>query len=175
METWTGKEGTIGLAELKKFCSKINCKVNNSTLRDKFTKYDSLSTGEIGFDDFCSILQELLIQGNKMMYQDTFCNYCKDGKRVSLAEFTQFLNSEQNESIDNPSAAEKMRNFLQDPARDVEEPYFTLSEFLDWLFSKDNEVFDYDFESKVNQDMTRPLCHYWVSSSHNTYLTGNCD
>ena len=69
--------------------------------------------------------------------------------------------------------AERMRNFLQDPARDVEEPYFTLSEFLDWLFSKENEVFDVATQNSVNQDMSRPLCHYWISSSHNTYLTGD--
>ena len=67
----TGKEGTIGLAELKKFCSKINCKVSNSVLREKFTKYDAPNTGEIGFDDFCNILQELLL-GNKSLYLETF-------------------------------------------------------------------------------------------------------
>jgi len=77
METWTGKEGTIGLAELKKFCSKINCKVSNSVLREKFTKYDAPNTGEIGFDDFCNILQELLL-GNKSLYLETFGRHCRE-------------------------------------------------------------------------------------------------
>ncbi len=172
MESWTGKEGTIGLAELKKFCSKINCKVNNSSLRDKFTKYDKLNTGEIGFDDFCNILQELML-GNKSLYQSTFSRYCEDGKRVTLNEFAEFLSQEQQESISVTDTAEKMRHFLQDPARDVEEPYFTLSEFLDYLFSKENQAFDNEGQGKVNQDMTRPLSHYWISSSHNTYLTGD--
>ena len=39
----------------------------------------------------------------------------------------QFLQEEQDEVIEASEAAERMRNFLQDPARDVEEPYFTLS------------------------------------------------
>ena len=99
--------------------------------------------------------------------------HCRDGKRVTLSEFTDFLREEQLEVAEASLVAERMRNFLQDPARDVEEPYFTLSEFLDWLFSKDNEVFDVAYQNSVNQDMSRPLCHYWISSSHNTYLTGD--
>ena len=173
MTALTGKENTIGLTELKKFCAKVNCKVSNGVLREKFAKYDTLNTGEIGFDDFCNILQELLL-GNKNIFKETFGRFCgSDGKRVSLQEYTRFLQEEQNEVISASEAAERMRNFLQDPARDVKEPYFTLSEFLDWLFSKENEVFDRAGHSDVTQDMTRPLSHYWISSSHNTYLTGD--
>ena len=173
MESWTGKEGTIGLGELKKFCSKINCKISNSVLREKFTKYDKPNTGEIGFDDFCSILQELLL-GNKALFKETFNNYCHDGKRVTLSEFTKFLNEEQGELIQPSEAAKRVKNFLQDPARDIEEPYFTLSEFLDYLFSKENELFDNEKHGqKVAQDMSKPISHYWISSSHNTYLTGD--
>ena len=37
---------------------------------------------------------------------------------------------------------ERMRHFLQDSSRDVQEPYFTVSEFIDWIFSTENQVFD---------------------------------
>ena len=173
MEALTGKEGTIGLAELKKFSSKVNCKVSNAVLREKFAKYDTLNTGEICFDDFRNILQELLVN-NKGIFKETFGRFCGDAQRVLLPDFTQFLREEQGEvGIEAGEAAERMRNFLQDPKRDVEEPYFTLSEFLDWLFSKENELLDRAGHQAVTQDMTRPLSHYWISSSHNTYLTGD--
>ena len=53
-----GKEGVITFNELKKFMQKVNCRVSNTALRDKFKKYDVKQTGDIFFDDFCSIFQE---------------------------------------------------------------------------------------------------------------------
>ena len=85
MTALTGKENTIGLAELKKFCAKVNCKVSNTVLREKFAKYDTLNTGEIGFDDFCNILQELLL-GNKNIFKETFGRFCgSEGKLFYLS------------------------------------------------------------------------------------------
>ena len=177
METQTGKEGVLGLQDLKKYMQKVNHKIPTSTLREKFTKYDKNYVNEIGFDDFCSILQEVLF--HRPLFKDLFTEYTSDGKRVSLHDFQKFLAKEQGElsNVKDPSiiksAAEKMRDFLQDPSRDVEEPYFTVHEFFDWLFCKENQLFDAAAHNKVNQDMTRPLSHYWISSSHNTYLTGD--
>lgn len=58
---------------------------------------------------------------------------------------------------------------MQDPQRDIQEPYFTFSEFIDFLFSKQNDIWNQKF-NQVTQDMTRPLAHYWIASSHNTYV-----
>lgn len=170
MET-PGKEGTIGLSDLKKFMQKVNYKVTTSSLKEKFAKYDTNSTGEIGFDDFCSILQCLLF--HRTLFKDTFGLYSKDAKRVTLTEFCSFLLQKQDNDKKKIEAAEVMRSFLQDSSRDVEEPYFTISEFLDWLFSRNNQLFDFETHGHVSQDMTRPMGHYWISSSHNSYLTGD--
>ncbi len=41
------------------------------------------------------------------------------------------------------------------------------------MFSDLQEVWDSRCRSVVYQDMTQPLSHYYMASSHNTYLTGN--
>jgi phosphatidylinositol phospholipase C gamma-1 len=143
MET-PGKEGVIGLQELKKFMQKVNCKITTNILKEKFSKYDIGSTGDIGFDDFCSVIQELNFP--RQLFRDVFTSLSVDSKRVTITDFQQFLEKEQGESFESDDAkksiAERMRHFLQDSSRDVQEPYFTVSEFIDWLFSRENQVFD---------------------------------
>ena len=41
-----------------------------------------------------------------------------------------------------------------------------------FLRSKDNSAIDPEHET-VYQDMTQPLSHYFINSSHNTYLEGD--
>lgn len=98
--------------------------------------------------------------------------YSKDGEKVTLQEFQSFLGQEQNEEHDEKFVTSFIREFVQDTQREVQEPYLTISEFVDYLFSKQNELWNGACD-KVYQDMTRPLSNYWISSSHNTYLTGD--
>ena len=59
-----GREGTIGLPELKKFTQKISYKITTNALKERFSKFDRNGSGEISFDDFSNLLQELLFDKN---------------------------------------------------------------------------------------------------------------
>ena len=48
----------------------------------------------------------------------------------------------------------------------------TFEGFLRYMESKDCCVFD-QAHTSVYQDMDQPLSNYFISSSHNTYLTGD--
>ncbi len=53
-----------------------------------------------------------------------------------------------------------------------EKPHLTFSDFLNYLYSPQNDVLDPKVH-QVNMDqMNEPLSHYFINSSHNSYLTG---
>ena len=74
------------------------------------------------------------------MFSSNFSQYSSDGRRVTVQEFQTFLSREQGitESLD--SVATIMREFLVDPSRNTQVPYFHVSEFVDWLFSARNTL-----------------------------------
>uniref|UniRef100_A0A3P8S9X8 Phosphoinositide phospholipase C n=1 Tax=Amphiprion percula TaxID=161767 RepID=A0A3P8S9X8_AMPPE len=98
-----------------------------------------------------------------------------EASAVLLHDFQRFLIYNQKElwANDLNQVRELMTTFIDDTMRKTNDPEFTVSEFLGFLFSKENSVWDEKFSEISNLDMNNPLSHYWISSSHNTYLTGD--
>jgi hypothetical protein len=46
--------------------------------------------------------------------------------------------------------------------------YLDSNEFSLYLFSHVNSIINYNYVDTIHQDMKRPLCNYWIASSHNT-------
>ncbi|XP_075990580.1 small wing phospholipase C gamma 1 isoform X3 [Anticarsia gemmatalis] len=183
IERWLRKEfyaienvnENITLKEVKSFLPKINCKISTSKLRDLFQDVDKAKRGEIGFDDFALLYQRIIFDENNVHeIFDKYSLYCKNGATITLREFQSFLRIEQHDKLgdDEAKASQFIRDYLRDPVRDIYEPYFNLNEFIEMLFSKQNTIWDSKHDA-VTQDMKKPLSHYWISSSHNTYLTGD--
>ncbi|GFS27424.1 1-phosphatidylinositol 4,5-bisphosphate phosphodiesterase 1 [Elysia marginata] len=95
-----------------------------------------------------------------------------DGNRqLPLAQFDKFLRTEQKES-DTSDIGSRICSCL--PTETVSGIDFNLShrQFEDYLFSPYNSIIN-PIEASVHHNMDHPLCHYWIASSHNTYLTGH--
>ncbi|XP_018494683.1 1-phosphatidylinositol 4,5-bisphosphate phosphodiesterase gamma-1 [Galendromus occidentalis] len=179
VERWLRKEfytmvntrDTICLKDIKAFLPRVNCKLSTNKLKELFQVVDSKSQGEVGYEGFVNFYHNLMTP--ERLLPDTLKSYTsEDNKNVTLRSFCNFLLTVQKEPIGDAVISARMRNFLQDALRDTQEPYFSQQEFVDYLFSRDNQLLD-QAKCELQQDMTRPLTHYWISSSHNTYLTGD--
>ncbi|XP_034246748.1 1-phosphatidylinositol 4,5-bisphosphate phosphodiesterase gamma-1 isoform X1 [Thrips palmi] len=165
----------VTLKDMKAFLRRVNCKIPTGRLRELFNEVDTRNSAQLGFDEFSSLFHKLIF--DEKLFNEHFKKYTSltGGKYcVTIQDFQRFLLEEQHEkNAENPKwVSEVMRDFLRDSQREVKEPYFTTVEFMNFLFCKQNDLWD-SSHNKVTHDMNRPLSHYWIASSHNTYLTGD--
>uniref|UniRef100_A0A8C4IXJ8 Phosphoinositide phospholipase C n=1 Tax=Dicentrarchus labrax TaxID=13489 RepID=A0A8C4IXJ8_DICLA len=118
-------------------------------------------------DDEFVLFYKMLTQRDDVLR--VFQEYSVDGQKLSQSDLEDFLREEQLEGDDiqqhakelieryEPSDAAKLLNAM------------TFDGFLMYLGSAEGSIFNPQRRG-IFQDMSQPLCHYFISSSHNTYL-----
>ncbi|KAH8303730.1 hypothetical protein KR018_008971 [Drosophila ironensis] len=160
----------VTIKDFKLFLASVSCKMSTSKFMEHFTD-DVRRKHDLKFDDFSRLYQKLLLPTG---FVDVLCNgfaYSEDQQTVRALELKRFLETEQRE-VGAGDLSAFIRDFVQDVEREVQEPYLTLPEFVDFLFSKQNDLWNSSYD-KVFMNMTLPMSSYWIASSHNTYLTGD--
>uniref|UniRef100_A0A8D3D243 1-phosphatidylinositol 4,5-bisphosphate phosphodiesterase gamma n=1 Tax=Scophthalmus maximus TaxID=52904 RepID=A0A8D3D243_SCOMX len=136
-------DGSITVKDVKALLPQINYRVPNM----RFLK-DKLqeveARSDLSYPNFAQLYRTLMNVDRPELCQ------------ISLYDFQKFLQMDQKESW--ASELSRVREFLM---------------FLTFLFSKENSVCDPRPSPVTHDDMKRPLSQYWISSSHNTYLTGD--
>uniref|UniRef100_A0A8C2WQH9 1-phosphatidylinositol 4,5-bisphosphate phosphodiesterase gamma n=1 Tax=Cyclopterus lumpus TaxID=8103 RepID=A0A8C2WQH9_CYCLU len=177
------KTHSISVKELKALLASINYKPTSSrSLKDKFLEVGG-KKDRLDFAQFHKLYNLIMFEQNEILdeFKKESCAFIlgntdkPDASAVLLHDFQRFLIYQQKESwaSDLNQVRELMTTFIDDTMRKTNDPEFTVSEFLSFLFSKENSVWDEKFSEISTLDMNNPLSHYWISSSHNTYLTGD--
>ncbi|KAJ4937738.1 hypothetical protein JOQ06_002369 [Pogonophryne albipinna] len=177
------KTNSISMKELKALLALLNYKAPSSrTLKDKFQEVGA-KKDRLDFEQFHKLYNLIMFEQNEILdeFKKESCAFIlgntdkPDASAVLLHDFQRFLIYQQKESwaSDLNQVRELMTTFIDDTMRKTNDPEFTVSEFLSFLFSKENSVWDEKYSEISNLDMNNPLSHYWISSSHNTYLTGD--
>lgn len=98
---------------------------------------------------------------------------------LTAEEFMEFINREQrdprlNEILYPYATPDKAKELIDnyEPLEDHKmKGWLSFGGFLRYILSEDNAVVSYE-KYDLSDDMDQPLCHYFINSSHNTYLTG---
>ncbi|KAM8830701.1 1-phosphatidylinositol 4,5-bisphosphate phosphodiesterase gamma-1 [Synchiropus picturatus] len=170
------REDRISCKDLKNMLSQVNYRVPNMKfLREKLPDSESRN-GDVSFSQFAHLYRNLMFDAQRSLEIPILQRLIdRPEQRICLEDFKKFLLETQMEmwAVDSSKVQEFMFSYLKDPLREVEQPYFHQDELLTYLFSKENTIWDSSLDLVCPENMNNPLSHYWISSSHNTYLTGD--
>ncbi|XP_054846850.1 1-phosphatidylinositol 4,5-bisphosphate phosphodiesterase delta-1 isoform X2 [Eublepharis macularius] len=160
------KDNKMSFKELKNFLKEVNIQVDDNYARQIFEQCDTSQTDTLE-DDEIEVFYKLLTEREEI--DQIFSQYSDAEQIMSLDNLVRFLQEEQREEDAGPELARSLIERYEPNETIKKELAMTKDGFLMYLLSDDGNVFD-KAHRQVYQDMTKPLSHYFVSSSHNTYL-----
>ncbi|PFX28836.1 1-phosphatidylinositol 4,5-bisphosphate phosphodiesterase beta-1 [Stylophora pistillata] len=141
-------------------------------------KNDTIAPDKFSFEEFWAFYSRLC---DRKDIDNIFAEIgAKKKPYLTVEQLVEFLNSEQrdprlNEILFPYCTSEKAQAIIEkhEPNRDfAKKGHFSVQGLTRYLMSDDNFIIIHDRLS-CYQDMTQPLSHYFINSSHNTYLTGH--
>ncbi|KAG8323388.1 phosphatidylinositol phospholipase C activity protein [Homalodisca vitripennis] len=140
-------------------------------------KNDAISPQKFTFEDFFNFYKNLT---QRSEIEKIFEELCGSSKRklMTAPQLVDFLNQMQrdprlNEILHpyaNPARSKDLISQYEPNKYNAARAQLSLDGFLRYLMSEDNPIMA---TSKIDlaDDMDQPLAHYFINSSHNTYLT----
>ncbi|KAI9566032.1 hypothetical protein GHT06_009831 [Daphnia sinensis] len=95
------------------------------------------------------------------------------GRVITTTNLMQFMETQQHESCSLESAKELILRFETDPLLRSSGPFLSYEGFAAFMNDAANFAFRSEHLTPNEEDMHYPLAHYYIASSHNTYLTGH--
>ncbi|XP_014890258.1 1-phosphatidylinositol 4,5-bisphosphate phosphodiesterase delta-1-like isoform X2 [Poecilia latipinna] len=159
------KDNKMTLKELKHFLRQVNIEVDDTYVEEIFKKCDTSNSGtleDLEIEEFYSLLTK------REEIDVIYAKYAKTEGEMSARDLLDFLLNEQREQATIESALKLIEKHELDEAA-KQKKRMTKDGFVMYLNQEDGCIFN-PAHSPVYQDMSQPLNHYFISSSHNTYL-----
>ncbi|NXD19141.1 PLCZ1 phosphodiesterase, partial [Spelaeornis formosus] len=159
--------GNIDLEGCMRLLEKMRINFDENHLKHVFKKALDKRLGDIiSVDDFKAVYQALV---HRPEFAELFRAYSTDGKILPEGQLLKFLIKEQFETeSDETTALEIIMKY--EPIDEVRKKrQMSFEGFIRYMNSDECTIFKNQHKT-VYQDMNQPLCDYFISSSHNTYL-----
>ncbi|XP_029805146.1 1-phosphatidylinositol 4,5-bisphosphate phosphodiesterase eta-2 isoform X3 [Suricata suricatta] len=163
-------DGGLSVSEVLQLLHKLNVNLPRQRVKQMFQEADTDDhQGTLGFEEFCAFYKMMSTRRDLYLLMLTYSDH-KD--HLDAADLQRFLEVEQ-----------KMTGVTLESCRDIIEQFEPCPEnkskgvlgidgFTNYTRSPAGDIFNPEHHG-VHQDMTRPLSHYFITSSHNTYLVGD--
>jgi len=170
------KTGYLNLPEFSLLLKQINIFLEEEDIIKMFNEVDTDKSSHINESEFLKFYHRVLVRPMLFDLFESITNKYK-GLAITPSELHVFLTRVQkNDCI----TLEECHEIIKDYEVKEKGESDTKQLFLSWKgfqrFSMSSSMFHIrksEMEQHVYQDMTRPLSHYFINTSHNTYLIGN--
>ncbi|NXJ59671.1 PLCZ1 phosphodiesterase, partial [Rostratula benghalensis] len=161
------RTGKIDLDSTMKLLETLKLPFNFTHVKHVFKKtVDKRKSHMINIEDFRAIYRAIV---HRTEFQELFRAYSPNNKFLADTELIHFLRKEQYET----ETCEMMALEIilkHEPIEEVRKRrQMSFEGFIRYMNSEDCSIFKSEHRT-VYQDMNYPLCDYFISSSHNTYL-----
>ncbi|XP_048200710.1 1-phosphatidylinositol 4,5-bisphosphate phosphodiesterase delta-4 isoform X2 [Perognathus longimembris pacificus] len=163
------QDGRMTFEEVQRLLHLMNVEMDRDYALSLFKAADVSQSETLEGEEFVQFYKALTKRNE---VQELFENFSSDGQKLTLLEFVDFLREEQKELDRAPDLALKFINRYEPSDSGKRRHVLSMDGFLSYLCSKDGNIFN-PACLPIYQDMTQPMNHYFINSSHNTYLLGD--
>ncbi|XP_040842343.1 1-phosphatidylinositol 4,5-bisphosphate phosphodiesterase delta-4 isoform X2 [Ochotona curzoniae] len=160
------QDGRMTFQEVQRLLHLMNVEMNQEYALSLFEAADTSRSGTLEGEEFVEFYKALT---KRSEVQELFENFSADGQKLTLLEFVDFLREDQKERDHATDLALKLIDRYEPSDSGKLRHVLSMDGFLSYLCSRDGDIFNPDC-LPIYQDMTQPLSHYFIHSSHNTYL-----
>lgn len=163
------QDGRMNFQEVQRLLHLMNVEMEQEYAFQLFQAADGSHSDTLEAKEFTEFYKALT---KRAEVQELFENFSADGQKLTLLEFVDFLREEQKEGDQAPDLALELIDCYEPSDSGKLRHVLSMDGFLSYLCSKDGDIFKPTY-LPIYQDMTQPLNHYYINSSHNTYLVGD--
>ncbi|XP_033618976.1 1-phosphatidylinositol 4,5-bisphosphate phosphodiesterase delta-3 isoform X1 [Fukomys damarensis] len=162
----SNQDSKMSFKEIKSLLCMVNVDMNDMYAYRLFKECDRSGDERLEGTEIEEFVRRLL---KRPELEELFCKFSGEDHVLSAPELLEFLEAQGEAGATLAHARQLIQTYeLHETAKHHE--LMTLDGFMMYLLSPEGAALD-PAHTCVFQDMGQPLTHYFISSSHNTYLT----
>ncbi|XP_061869067.1 1-phosphatidylinositol 4,5-bisphosphate phosphodiesterase eta-2 [Colius striatus] len=163
-------DGSLSISEVLQLMHKLNVNLPRQKVKEMFKEADTDDhQGTLGFDEFCAFYKMMSTRRDLYLLMLTYSNH-KD--YLDTDDLRRFLEIEQKMTNVTKEHCLEIISKFEPCLENKKEGALGIDGFTNYMRSPSGDIFNPE-HYQVHQDMSYPLSHYFITSSHNTYLMGD--
>ncbi|CAM9838112.1 unnamed protein product [Lampetra planeri] len=170
MEADKNGDGSLSIDEVLLLMHKLNVNLPRRKVKQMFQEADTdTDKGTLTFEEFCALYQKMSTRRDLYLI---LLRYSNRKDHLTVDELQRFLQIEQQMTDVSREHCVDVVNMFEPCEENKQQGLLGIDGFTNYMRSPEGDIFNME-HYKLNQDMKQPLSHYFIASSHNTYLTGD--